>query len=141
MTIEERLREVVAEGLPDMAYVLGTLTEIDERLDLLRPPFVWVVFPETGVLTYRLGRWKESVRALVGFVDLTRRDADGDDNMAAYRRMVDKAKRFIEAYNASGFFEPIEGDIQTFIHSEVGAANVTGLMIDLIIKERRSVCG
>jgi hypothetical protein len=61
--------------------------------------------------------------------------------MAAYRRMVDKAKRFIEAYNASGFFEPIEGDIQTFIHSEVGAANVTGLMIDLVIKERRSVCG
>ena len=47
----------------------------------------------------------------------------------------------IEAYNASGFFEPIEGDIQTFIHSEVGAANVTGLMIDLVIKERRSVCG
>ena len=141
MTIEEKLKEVVTVGMPDMAYVLGTLTEIDEKLDLLRPPFVWVVFPELGTLTYRMGRWKESFRALVGFFDLTGRDADGEDNMATYRRMVGRAKEFIEAYNASGFFEPIEGDIQTAIHAEVGAANVTGLMIDLVIKERRSVCG
>lgn len=140
MNIEEKLREIAERVLPDMSYVLGTLTEIDEKLDLMQPPFVWVVFPEVGTLTYRRGRWWESFRALVGFFDLTRRDADGEDNMAVYRRMVDKAKTFIQAYNESGYFEPIEGDIQTFIHAEVGAGYVTGLMIDISIRERDGRC-
>ena len=140
MTIEQKLREIAVGSMPEMSYVFGTLTEIDEKLDKLQPPFMWVVFPEVGTLTYRYGRWKESFRALVGFFDLTRRDADGEDNIATYRRMLEKAKEFIVAYNASGFFEPVEGDIQTAIHAEVGAANVSGLMIDITIKERISAC-
>lgn len=141
MNIETKLREISEKALPDMSYVLGTLTEIDEKLDLMTPPFVWVVFPDMGTLTYRMGRWWESFRALVGFFDLTRRDADGEDNMMVYRRMVGKAKEWIKAYNESGYFEEIEGDIETAIHAEVGAGNVTGLMIDLVIRERDGRCG
>ena len=140
MSIEERLKEVVKTALPEMAYVLGTLTEIDEKLDVMEPPFVWVVFPDVGMLTYRRGKFWESFRVLVGFFDLTRRDADGEDNMAVYRRMVGKAKAFIRAYNESGHFEPLDGDIETTIRAEVGAANTTGLWIGINVQERDGRC-
>lgn len=138
--IETKLREVTSAALPDVEFVLGTLMEIDEKLDLIKPPFVWCVFPEQGVLSYRRGKWWESVRMLVGFFDLTRRDADGDDNMAVYRRMVEMAKTWVVAYNESGYFEPLEGDIEMTIRAEVGAANVTGLWVDVNVKQRDGRC-
>lgn len=140
MNIETRLKEIAEEALPDMAYCFGSLMEIDEKLDLLQPPFMWVVFPELGTLTYRRGKFWESFRALVGFYDLVERDADGEDNITVYRKMVDAAKRFIKAYNESGYFEPLDGDIPTSIHTEVGAGNVTGLFIDINIEQRDGVC-
>lgn len=140
MNIETRLREIAARALPGMSYVFGTLTEIDEKVDKIRPPFVWVVFPELGRLTYRRGRFWETIRVLVGFYDLVRRDADGEDNIAVYRRMVECAKAFIKAYNEDGYFEPLEGDIETTIHAEVGAENATGFWIDIHVSERDGRC-
>lgn len=139
MNIETKLQEIAAEYFPEMSYTLGSMTEIDEQLDRKEPPFLWVVFPATGGITYTNGRVKERLRALVGFFDLVERDANGEDNMTVYRTMAAKAETFINVVNTCGYFEPLT-DIPTNIYTEVGAANVTGLILDIELKERTGRC-
>lgn len=140
MNIEEAIKEVAARALPEMAFCLGTMNEIDEQLDLLEPPFMWVVFPRNGAVVVHRGRYIERLTALVGFFDLTHRDADGEDNIAVYRRMMGKALAFVDAVNKSGYFRPLTGDIPMQIMAEVGAANVTGLMLEMEFQEMTGVC-
>lgn len=140
MSIEEKLREIAETYLPEMSYTLGTMTEIDMQLDLKEPPFMWVVFPQRGGISYVRGRMKERLRALVGFFDLVNRDASGEDNMAVYRRMNEKARTFLEAVNTCGYFAPVE-DVEMDIYTEVGAANVTGLILDVEFREMQGRCG
>lgn len=140
MKIEEALKEIAASALPEMSFCLGTMTEIDEKLDLLKPPFMWVVFPTSGAFIVRHGMLKERLRALVGFFDLVERDADGEDNMAVYRRMAGKAATFIDAVNHNRHLAPLDTTIPMTIHSEVGAANVTGLILEVEFTEAVGEC-
>lgn len=140
MSIEEKLREIAAASVPELAWVFGTMTEIDAKIDLIKPPFIWCVFPDVGVINVHNGRFKEGIRVLVGFYDRVIIDAQGENNMRAYRRMAEKAKRFISQYNNSGYFEPLDGNIETTIHAEIGADNFTGLMLDITAVERDRKC-
>lgn len=140
MNIEEKLKEIAEKYLPDMTLVMGDMTEIDAKIDLGYAPFMLVVFPEVGTLRYVRGRFREGVRALVGFFDLVDRDANADDNFAAYRRMVEKAKDFLRAYNADGYFAPVDGIINTNIITERMASALSGLFLDMEITEAVGRC-
>lgn len=139
MNIETKLSELAARYLPDFSYTLGSMTEIDMQLDLKEPPFMWVVFPATGGIRFVNGHAKERLRAMVGFFDLTRRDANGGDNMSVYRRMETAAETFLNAVNTCGYFEPVT-DAPTNIYTEIGAANVTGLILDVEFREMVGRC-
>lgn len=140
MTIEEKIKEISSRACPDMSFVFGTMYEIDRKTDFTSPPFIWAVFPEVGSLDVHRGRFKERLRLLIGFCDLVHRDAESDDNMACYRRMVERAKEWIRHYNADGFFEPIDGRVETNLFAEVNAANVTGLFLDINVIEAVGSC-
>lgn len=140
MNIEEAIKEVAARALPEMAFCLGTWHEIDEQLDLLKPPYIWVVFPRNGAVVVHRGRYIERLTALVGFFDLAPRDANGEDNMNVYRRMYEKALIFIDAANKSGHFKQLNGNIEMDVFPEVGAAYVTGLMLTINFEEITGVC-
>lgn len=139
-SIESKLKEIAKKALPEMQFVFGSLMEIDAKLDLLKPPYMYVVYPDVGTLTYRRGRFWESLNVLVGFFDAVQRDAQGEDNIAVYGRMIEAAKAFIRAYNEDGYFEPLEGDIKTTLLTEVGAVYVSGCYIDIVVSERDGRC-
>lgn len=139
MTIEEKLKELAEKVLPDFSYTLGSMTEIDMQLDLQQPPFMWVVIPATGALSYNQGRVKERLRTLIGFFDLVNRDASGEDNMAVYRRMSGAAQKYLDALNTCGYFAEV-AEVALNIYTEIGAANVTGCIMDVELAELTGRC-
>lgn len=139
MNIEDKLKELAEKVLPEMSYTLGSMTEIDAQLDLQEPPFMWVVFPSTGALLYANGRVKERLRTLIGFFDLVRRDANGEDNMAVYRRMCGAARQYLDAINTCGYFAEV-AEVALNIYTEIGAANVTGCIMDVELSELTGHC-
>lgn len=140
MNIETKIREIAEKYVPDMTLVMGSLLEIDTKIDLHMPPFCVVVFPEMGTLRYHRGRFKEGIRMLIGFFDVADRDASAEDNFEVYRRMMEKAKDFIRGYNADGYFEPIEGTVEIRLYTEMMASNLTGLFLDVEVRELTGNC-
>lgn len=139
-SIESKLKEIVKKALPEMQFLFGSAMEIDAKMDVTKPPYVFVTFPEVGTLTYRRGRFWESLKVLVGFFDVVQRDAQGEDNIAVYGRMIEAAKTFVRAYNEDGYYEPLDGDMETTLYTEYGAPNVTGCYIKIDVTERDGRC-
>ena len=137
-SIEAKVQQV-AKNFAPFSFVRGDWREIDMKADKADLPFIVFVVPEQGSIKVAQGRFFDSVRCLIGFFDQVNRDAYAEDNTAVYTAMRATGIRFIDALNKSGYFEYIT-EAKYNIYTEQLAANVTGVVFDLTIKQTDGVC-
>ena len=73
-------------------------------------------------------------------MDKAELDFDGQENEITVNRMKDFAKRFILEANRSGLFEPIEQNVPYSVVYDLLDANLTGVAIELQLKELIGDC-
>jgi hypothetical protein len=141
MSIEDKLKEIAGQKFPAFSYVFDSWDGVDVKVGRVSLPAIVTILPVGGNLNFRNGRLRDNENCAVAFIDKVPRDADGDENERVYTAMKDVAGQFIQELNKSGFFEPIEGDVPYYTIYESMADNVTGVFLDLRLKEVIGKCG
>lgn len=140
MSIEEKIREVVGEKFPGFSFVFESWDDADNMVGKVSLPAIIMVLPVGGSLDVRLGRVRDEEKSAIAFIDKVARDADGDENERVYTAMKLAAGRFIRELNKTGFFEVLDGNIPYYTIYESMAANVTGVLLDVRLKETIGYC-
>lgn len=140
MSIEEKIREIVEQKFPGFSFVFESWDDADNKIGKVSLPAIIMVLPVGGSLDVRMGRVRDGENCAIAFIDKVERDPDGDENERVYTAMKRTAGSFINALNKSSFFEPLDGNIQYYTIYESLAANVTGIMLDVRLKETIGYC-
>lgn len=142
-TIERKIASIV-EGL-DVGYLYANWAQvnvdIDQMLMNLERPVVVYTLPASGTLDVSLtrGRAYDYPTTLMSFFTPSDFDFDGVANNDSVENMKRLALKFINAVNESGEFEAIEGPIGYRVHVDYLDANVTGVSIEITLKEREGI--
>jgi hypothetical protein len=141
MTIEDKIRGIASEQFSEFTYVFEDWYTADKVIDKVALPAIIFILPVSGVLQYgEHGRIKDAENCIVAFVDKVDKEADGRDNEITYNAMKAAARRFINAINASGFFDYIQGDVAYNVIYEQMSSIVTGIALNLRLKELVGRC-
>ena len=140
MSIEDKLREIVGAKFSGYSYVFEDWNGADRVLNKVALPAIICILPTGGYMDVGATGIKDSEDLLLAFVDKVARDADGDDNEKVYTRMKGVARSFIVAMNESYYFAPIGGQVRYTTILESGATNITGVLVELSVKERQGGC-
>ena len=141
MTIEDKIRDIAGEQFSEFTYVFEDWYTADKVLDKVALPAIIFILPVSGVLQYgEHGRIKDAENCIIAFVDKVDKEADGRDNEITYNAMKAAAQRFINAINASGFFDYIQGDVAYNVIYEQMSSIVTGIALNLRLKELVGRC-
>lgn len=139
MTIQERIQAIAKEM--DIAYIYHNWTSVNQMADTAQLPVMINVLPVSGQFQVDGFRLTESANCLVAFLDKTDYDFDAEENDTIVERMKGYAKRFLLAVNATEGLEPL--DLSTVDYQIVYDkldVNLTGVMLDLRIKESEGIC-
>ncbi len=141
MTIEDKVREIASEQFSEFSYVFEDWYTADKVVEKTALPAIIFILPVSGVLQYgQHGRIKDAENCAIAFVDKVDKEADGRDNETVYNATKTAARAFINALNASGFFNPIEGDVAYNVIYEQLSSIVTGVVLQLQLKELVGRC-
>lgn len=141
MTIEDKIRGIASEQFSEFTYVFEDWYTADKVIDKVALPAIIFILPVSGVLQYgEHGRIKDAENCIIAFVDKVDKEADGRDNEITYNAMKAAARRFINAINASGFFDYIQGDVAYNVIYEQMSSIVTGIALNLRLKELVGRC-
>lgn len=141
MTIEDKIRDIAGEQFSEFTYVFEDWYTADKVLDKVALPAIIFILPVSGVLQFgEYGRIKDAENCIIAFVDKVDKEADGRDNEITYNAMKAAARRFINAINASGFFDYIQGDVTYNVIYEQMSSIVTGIALNLRLKELVGRC-
>lgn len=141
MTIEDKVREIASEQFSEFSYVFEDWYTADKVVEKTALPAIIFILPVSGILQYgQHGRIKDAENCAIAFVDKVDKEADGRDNETVYNAMKTTAREFINALNASGFFNPIEGDVAYNVIYEQLSSIVTGVVLQLQLKELVGRC-
>lgn len=141
MTIEDKVREIASEQFSEFSYVFEDWYTADKVVEKTALPAIIFILPVSGVLDYgKRGRVKDAENCAIAFVDKVDKEADGRDNETVYNAMKTTAEAFINAINASGFFKPIEGEVPYNVIYEQLSSIVTGVVLQLQLKELVGRC-
>lgn len=141
MTIEDKVREIASEQFSEFSYVFEDWYTADKVVEKTALPAIIFILPVSGVLQYgQHGRIKDAENCAIAFVDKVDKEADGRDNETVYNAMKTTARAFVNALNASGFFSPIEGDVAYNVIYEQLSSIVTGVVLQLQLKELVGRC-
>lgn len=141
MTIEDKVREIASEQFSEFSYVFEDWYTADKVVEKTALPAIIFILPVSGILQYgQHGRIKDAENCAIAFVDKVDKEADGRDNETVYNTMKTTARAFINALNASGFFNPIEGDVAYNVIYEQLSSIVTGVVLQLQLKELVGRC-
>lgn len=141
MTIEDKIRDIAGEQFSEFTYVFEDWYTADKVIDKVALPAIIFILPVSGVLQYgEHGRIKDAENCIIAFVDKVDKEADGRDNEITYNAMKEAARRFINAINASGFFDYIQGDVAYNVIYEQMSSIVTGIALNLRLKELVGRC-
>lgn len=135
MTIEEKVRAVCADALPDFAYIFADWFDASRIVSKSPLPAVVNILPVSGTMEVRNGRRHDVENGAVAFVDKVPKDATGEDNAKVYNRMKDAAFVFLRAINNSGYFEPVGEAVGFSVIYEQLTSIVTGVMLDIQLRE------
>lgn len=135
MTIEEKVRAVCADALPDFAYIFADWFDASRIVSKSPLPAVVNILPVSGTMEVRNGRRHDVENGAVAFVDKVPKDATGEDNAEVYNRMKDAAFVFLRAINNSGYFEPVGEAVGFSVIYEQLTSIVTGVMLDIQLRE------
>ena len=141
MTIEDKVRSIANEQFSEFSYVFEDWYTADKVVEKTALPAIIFILPVSGILQYgQHGRIRDAENCAIAFVDKVDKEADGRDNETFYNEMKTTARAFINALNASGFFNPIEGDVAYNVIYEQLSSIVTGVVLQLQLKELVGRC-
>jgi hypothetical protein len=141
MTIEDKVREIVGEYFSGFSFVFEDWNTADTKLDKVELPAIIMVLPVSGVLQFgQHGRIKDAENTIVAFVDKVPKEADGRDNEVVYNEMKVAARAFVRRLNESGYFNYIQGDVPYNTIIEQLSSIVTGVALQLQLKELVGMC-
>lgn len=140
MSIEDKIREIAEREFKGYSYVFEDWNGAAKVVDRVSLPAIICVLPSSGYFDIARGKVKDSEDMSIAFVDKVVRDANGDDNEEVYTRMKRTAGKFIDAMNKSRYFEPIEGKIRYQTILESASAYLTGVFVELNVKESTGIC-
>jgi hypothetical protein len=141
MTIEDKVREIVGEYFSGFSFVFEDWNTADTKLDKVELPAIIMVLPVSGVLQFgQNGRIKDAENTIVAFVDKVPKEADGRDNEVVYNEMKVAARAFVRRLNESGYFNYIQGDVPYNTIIEQLSSIVTGVALQLQLKELVGRC-
>lgn len=141
MTIEDKVREIVGEYFSGFSFVFEDWNTADTKLDKVELPAIIMVLPVSGVLQFgQHGRIKDAENTIVAFVDKVPKEADGRDNEVVYNGMKVAARAFVRRLNESGYFNYIQGDVPYNTIIEQLSSIVTGVALQLQLKELVGRC-
>lgn len=135
-SIEEKIAEVAKATFPNYGYIFADWYDADTEVSRATLPAVISILPVSGSIEFRNGRTYDTENVAIAFVDKVKKDANGSDNAEAYNRMKQAAIRFINALNRSGYFEPVDGSQPYQVIYEQLSDIVTGVMMELQLKEK-----
>lgn len=131
MSIEESIKKIAEEHFSECGYVFANWYEADERLNKTQCPFILALVPVDGRIRRKNGRKRNRETLMVGFFDKVPRGANSEDNARVYNAMREKAERFVDAVERSGWFEPLPDDIPYQPWVEKFTDIVTGVVLTL----------
>jgi hypothetical protein len=141
MTIEDKVREIVGEYFSGFSFVFEDWNTADTKLDKVELPAIIMVLPVSGILQFgQHGRIKDAENTIVAFVDKVPKEADGRDNEVVYNEMKVAARAFVRRLNESGYFNYIQGDVPYNTIIEQLSSIVTGVALQLQLKELVGRC-
>lgn len=135
MSIDEKIKAVCADVLPDMTYVFADWFDASRIVSKTPLPAVVNILPVGGTMEVRNGRRRDIQNSAVAFIDKVPNDATGEDNAQVYNRMKEAAFTFIEGLNKSGWFEPITEATPYNVIYEQMTSIVTGVYLDIQLRE------
>ena len=135
MSIEEKVRAVCADALPEFTYIFADWFDASRIVSKSPLPAVVNILPVSGTMEVRNGRRHDVENGAVAFVNKVPKDATGEDNAKAYNRMKDAAFVFLRAINNSGYFEPVSEAAGFDVIYEQLTSIVTGVMLDIQLRE------
>lgn len=137
MTVEEKVRKIVEQM--GVTYLFENWQAANVRLDKMQLPAVMYVLPASGNLNVGLMQMKDFPNCMIAFMDKTKHDFSGEENDMVIERCKSLAREFILNVNRSGMFEPVQGNIQYSVFYDKLDVNVTGIVIQIPLKEIRGI--
>ena len=133
MTVEEKIKSVVDEM--GVKYIFENWATANVVLDSSTFPVVLNVLPVSGKFNIGKTQLRDCPNCMLAFIDKTDFDFNGKDNDTIIERMKTLAKDFIKRMNKSGLFEYVSGDVSYSVVYDKLDVNVTGVVIEMPIKE------
>ncbi len=138
-TVEGKIRSIAATLGDGIEYRFMNWAQANVELDTIEKPTVIYVLPPSGTLTFKWNEVKDAPNTQIAFVCVTDFDFDGTENDGIIEAMKRLAVRFVRAFNESGLFEPIEGDVLYQVLYDHLDQNVTGIVLTLTLEETKGV--
>lgn len=138
MTVEAKIKSIVEE-MKGITYIFDNWATANVRLDSSAMPAVLNVLPVSGRFNLGKTQLKDFPNCMLAFLDKSDFDFDGTENDEIIERCKLLAKEFILRLNASEMFEQVEGDIPYSVVYDKLDVNVTGIVIEMQLKESRGL--
>lgn len=139
MRVDQKVRQIV-EGICGLSFEFNDWTRANVKLDKKELPTCLYLLPVSGQLRNKNGNFRDYPNALIAFLDKVDLDFEGKDNEPTVERMKAYAKKFIQAVNNSGMFESLPEDVAYSVVYDKLDANLTGVVIQVQLKELQGSC-
>ena len=142
-TVEKKIRNIVEGMDADVAYFFMNWAQANVAIDDVDKPTIVYVLPPSGEFNVGWAQVKDRPEAQIAFIAPTDFDFEGEENDDVIEQMKRLCVRFIKAFNESGLFEAIEGELPYRVLYDYLDHNVTGIVITPKIKEEEGIiiCG
>ena len=135
-SVERKVAAIVAQ-MEGLTYIFDNWATANVRLSDLPMPAMINVLPVSGKFSIGKQQIVDSPNCMFAFADLADMDIDGVENDEVIERCKTRAKEFIKRVNASGEFEYVDGDIFYSVFYDRLDVNVTGITIEVKLREVR----
>lgn len=133
-SVERKVASIVKK-MEGITYLYDNWATANVRLDEINMPAVINVLPVSGKFSMSRTQIKDCPNCMLAFADLSELDFDGVENDEIIERCKGYAMQFIKMLNHSGLFEEISGNIPYSVFYDKLDANITGVAIELQLKE------
>lgn len=138
ITVESKVRSIVdsliAKGVRTK-YLFANWAQANVEFSKVKEPTIVYVLPASGDLDISWKEIKDSPETQIAFIDRTQFDFNSTENDEIIERMKHLCYKFIKQLNESGLFEIVEGRVHYRVIYNYLDENVTGILINLTLKE------
>lgn len=138
ITVESKVRSIVDSliaGGTEIKYLFANWAQTNVEFSKVKEPTIVYVLPASGDLDISWREIKDSPETQIAFIDRTKFDFNSTENDEIIERMKRLCYRFIKQLNESGLFELVEGKIHYRVIYNYLDENVTGVVINITLKE------